>query len=572
MPRISATCRWQFPEETDLDLSVLLDATGVPEPVLRILAGRGLDTAEAIEQFLNPNAGRLHRPDSLPDIGAATDRLASALDRGERICVYGDYDVDGVSGTALLVSLLRGLDADVVHYLPDRVSEGYGLSPAGVDFCRRESVRLLVTNDCGSSDLAEVTAARDAGIDTIVTDHHEPPAQLPPAVAVINPKRTDSGYPFRELAGVGVAFKLAWSLLAALGRPREELTGLLDLVGLGTIADVVPLVGENRILAWLGLACIRQSERPGLRALLRRAGIPDRRLTTYDVGFILGPRINAAGRVSHAREAAELLLTPDPDRAAALAERLDTLNRNRQQLEQQTLNQALSVVEAEHLDRDRVVVVAAPGWPHGVIGVVASRLVEKYYRPCIVISLDEGRGRGSGRSISGFDLYESLGSCADELAAYGGHRHAVGLTIEEARIPGFRAAVNRFAEAVPDDVYEPSLRVDAVTRLEDIDERLVAALARLEPFGPRNPTPVFATLGLEVVGYPRRFGKDHLRFTVRSNGATMEAVAWKRSHQLPDIETGPAGRLDLCYTVDRRTYRGRTSTRLSIRDMRSADD
>ncbi len=558
-----------MPDKPDAGITGLASSMQLPELAVKLMYQRGLRTADAIRGFLNPSPAKLRQPDTLPDIEKATSRIITAIDQGERICVYGDYDVDGVTGTVLLVSVLQGLDADVIYYLPHRENEGYGLSMDGIQFCREQKIRLLITNDCGSTDLESVAAAREAGIDTIITDHHETPAKLPAALAVVNPKRPDSCYPFTGLAGVGVAFKLAWSILAALGRPKSELTGLLDLVGLGTVADMVPLVDENRILARLGLNAIGKTTRPGLKALMKRTGIRNRPLTSYDVGFLLGPRLNAAGRVSHARMAAELLLATEPDQADQLATELDTMNRTRQALEEKTLAQAVELVESQKLHEQRVVVVAGKDWHQGVIGIVASRLVERYYRPCIVIVLKDHQGKGSGRSISGFNLYASLQACAEHLLRFGGHKCAAGLNIEPERIPDFVRAINRFAAELPEEIYRPSLHVDAVATLEEIDESFIRFLQQMDPFGPENHKPVLATLGLEVVGYPRRIGKNHLRLRVRSGSTVLEAVAWKRSQELPNLEVGRKEHLDICYTVDRRSYAGRTSTRLNLRDLRT---
>jgi single-stranded-DNA-specific exonuclease len=549
--------------------SSLAEQAGIPQVAAALMLQRGYRTADEVREFLEPSPARLNKPDTLPDIGPATDRILAAIDQGERVCVYGDYDVDGVCGTALLTIVLRGLGADVIYYLPHRQSEGYGLSMHGIEHCRQQKVSLLVTNDCGSTDHAEVDAARLAGIDVVITDHHEPPAELPSALAVVNPKRPDSEYPFTELAGVGVAFKLAWSLLSRRGRPRQELTDLLDLVGLGTIADVVPLVEENRILARFGLEAIRTSSRPGLRALLDRCGIAGRPLRSYDVGYILGPRLNAAGRVSHALDAAHLLLSDDEAESVRLATELDRLNRERQVLEEKTMAQAVQLIEPAGLHKQRVVVVARPGWNEGVVGIVAARLVERYHRPCFVIAMGRDKGKGSGRSISGFDLYAGLEKCAGHLLGFGGHKYAAGLTVSRDEVDFFRSAINSAAADVPEDIFQRTLDIDIVTDLDAVDPDLVDLLNSLEPFGQGNSRPVFASLGVEVVGYPRRFGKDHLKFNVRAGVETLEAVAWRRSHDLPDMQPDCPAALDICYTVERNSFRGRTGTRLNIRDMRT---
>jgi single-stranded-DNA-specific exonuclease len=570
VPGIEPTHRWDLPEpgpDVTPDLAHSLD---VPELGMRLLERRGLVTADAIRDYLDPSPARLHKPDTLPDIKPATDRIAAAVAGNERICIHGDYDVDGITGTVLLVTVLRRRGADVVYYLPHRENEGYGLSVTGVEFCREQGVNLLITTDCGSTDHDAVNAANAAGIDVIITDHHETPAELPAAIALVNPKRPDSQYPFADLAGVGVAFKLAWSVLNRLGRPREELTGLLDLVGLGTIADVVPMLGENRILARLGLSAIRDTSRPGLRALLTRNRITDRPVSGYDVGFVIGPRLNAAGRVGHANSAAELLLSDDPATTERLVGELETFNRDRRTIERRVVEEAAALVERHGYHQQRVIVVAHDNWPAGVLGLAASRLADRYWRPSLVIGLTSDIAKGSGRSITGFNLYESLAAGAQHLAGFGGHRQACGLTVEPDRIDDFRAAVNRYADELPAELFERTLNVDAVVSLAELDPDFLRFLARMEPFGPGNRRPVFAALGLEVVGYPRRVGRNHLKLRVRGDDATFDAIAWERSVDLPLVEPGRPGALDICFTIDRRVWQGRTQTSLTLRDLRTS--
>jgi single-stranded-DNA-specific exonuclease len=605
VPAVRPTHRWRLPAPPAEDVSALSRELGLPELAVGLLLRRGYSTADDIRAFLEPSPARLRKPDLLPDIVPATERIIAAVNHRERVLVYGDYDVDGVTGTALLVSTLSRLGADVFYYLPHREAEGYGFSKQGLNYAVENKAKLIVTNDCGSSDHDTLAAARDAGIDVIVTDHHELAGAkdegqrtkdkrgLPPAVAVVNPKRADSKYPFRELAGVGVAFKLAWSVLSALKRPKEDLIALLDLVGLGTIADVVPLTDENRILARIGLDRIRRSPRPGLQALLKAAGITDRPLSGYDVGFMLGPRINAAGRVGHAELAARLLLTEDEHEAAKLASELDKLNRSRQSLEEKILTQASTLVEAGRLADQRAIVLAAEGWHEGVIGIVAAKLVDRYWRPTIVVALKRKLGKGSGRSITGFNLHAALSACSEHLLAFGGHKYAAGLSIERGRLSDFRAALAEYAEGFPEDVFEPTLHIDALAPIEQIDDAFVATLEKFEPFGPDNAAPLLASLDLEVIGYPRRVGKNHLKLSVRAGERNLEAIAWGRSSEIVNLtkdarrgmtdsseepdrvpSTAPNPRfnnLDICYTVGRRIWGGRTSTQLTLRDFRTAE-
>jgi single-stranded-DNA-specific exonuclease len=590
------------------DVSTLSRGLELPELAVDLLLRRGYSTADDIRAFLDPSPARLRKPDLLPDIARATERIISAISRHERILVYGDYDVDGVTGTVLLVSVLGRLGADVIYYLPHREAEGYGFSAQGLLFAVEQGAKLIVTNDCGSSDHDTLAAAKDAGIDVIVTDHHEIvnrriqnsetrnqnaecpdpksainnlESEISSAYAVVNPKRADSKYPFRELAGVGVAFKLAWSVLSALNRPREDLYAMLDLVGLGTIADIVPLVDENRVLARIGLNAIRRSPRPGLQALLRVAGIADKPLTGYNIGFMLGPRINAAGRVGHAELAARLLLTQDETEAATLASELDRLNRSRQSLELRILDQATALVESGRLADRKTIVVAADGWHEGVIGIVAAKLVDRFSRPCIVVALKDNRGKGSGRSVKGFDLHAALAACSEHLLAFGGHKYAAGLSLARENLPSFSSALAEYADGFPEEVFEPTLHIDAVAPIEQVDDAFVTALEKFEPFGPDNAAPLFASLGLEVVGSPQIVGKNrnHLKLRIRAGERTLDAMAWGRSAEIVNLEVVgglspqgdcPQNLIDVCYTVGRNTYGGRTSTQLTLRDFRTA--
>lgn len=571
MAAIVPNHRWKITSPPIQAVEELATATQLPPLIAHLLYQRGCHTPEAIKEFLNPSAARLYRPDTLPDIDRATERIITALVKKEPILVYGDYDVDGVCGTALLVATLKNLGGNVLAYLPHRESEGYGLSLTGVNFAQIHGVRLIVTNDCGSTDIEALNGARAAKIDVIITDHHETKFQSLPAFAFVNPKRPDSRYPFRELAGSGVAFKLAWHILALLGRSREELIALLDLAGLGTIADMVPLIGENRLIARLGLIALNLTTRPGLKMLIETSRLRQKPLTARDVSFALAPRINAAGRVGHAQTALELLLTDDETHARAIVAELESLNRVRQTLEDRIFNEASKYIESKNMTEKRVLVLDNLGWNEGVIGIVAARLVEQFWRPCIMIALKGEIGKGSGRSITGFNLYEALHHCSEHLVAYGGHRYAAGLKINPEKVDNFRTEINHFAAKLPEEIFHPTLHIDAIANLNDIAENFVSLLTRFEPFGPENPEPVFASFGLEVVGYPRRVGRDkaHLKFRVRAGKKVADAIAWQRSSELLNLAIGKPDHLDICYTVARDNFAGRDRIQLNIIDMRT---
>ncbi len=542
---------WKLLPPPDIDIETLAREANVPPLIALLLYHRGCRTAEAVEEFLNPSPSRLNKPETLPDIALATKRIIAALEKRESILVYGDYDVDGVCGSALLVSVLKKLGGKVHYYIPHRETEGYGVSIEGVEYARNNQVSLIITTDCGSSSFSALKIAKSLGIDVIVTDHHEVDAEALPVLAFVNPKRKDSAYPFRELSGVGVAFKLAWSLLATLGRPKEELIALVDLVGLGTIADMVPLIGENRIIARLGLVALKKSSRPGIRALLSVSGLTRTNLTARDVAFIIAPRLNAAGRVGHAHTALNLLLTESPQSGTLLAQELEKLNQIRQSVEETIYTEAIHLIEKEKLFDQRVIVLAREGWNEGVVGIVAARIVEEFFRPSIVISLKGDVGKGSGRSITGFNLYEATKSAKEHLLIFGGHRYAVGVKLKPEKVIPFTAAINQFALKLPEEVFQPTLQIEAITELSQFDKNVLTALARFEPFGPENLEPVFATLGLEVVGFPRRVGKGkrHLRFKVKAKNTILPAIAWNRSSDLLSLRIGKPDHLDICYTI-----------------------
>lgn len=578
MSALASSQNWNLPEPDSADTLALAEATGLPRLIAALLQRRGLDSAEAVKRFLEPTAAGLHRPDTLPGIDAATSRIMQAVEQHQRILVYGDYDVDGITGTALLVSVLGKIGVDAITYLPQRETEGYGLSVKGVEYARTQGCSLIVTTDCGVTDFAAAGIAAGIGIDVVITDHHEPKRnddgsdELPNAVAVVNPKLFDSVYPFRELAGCGVAFKLAWRLLQAAGRTRQDLAELLDLAALGTIADMVPLVDENRLIARLGLKSLRSGWRPGIRALTEKAGLQPADLSSRNISFAIAPRINAAGRVAHADIALRLLLTQDAAAARQLAEQLDELNRSRQSIEESILADAVAIVEERRLFEQRVMVVAGEGWHEGVIGIVASRLVERFYRPCVLVSFKGETGKGSARSITGFDLYSALKTCSSHLLRFGGHRYAAGLQIHRQQLPWFADTINSFAAQLPESVFQPTLHVEAVAQLAELDSTLLAALAQLEPFGPDNPEPIFASLGLEVVGCPQPVGRDHLKFKVRDGDIVVPAIAWGRSSDLPSLEIGRKNHLDICYTIGQDNFVVPPRIRLEVIDLRTTSE
>ncbi len=565
---------WVLPPEPDLTLLKNLSAeTNLPPLVVKLLLERGYKTKEEMRAFLRPKLEDLENPLLLPDIERAVERISKAIKTPERILIYGDYDADGVTATALLVYLLKQLGVTASFYIPRREREGYGLSDTGIWQAKEEGFNLIISVDCGTTAVEEINLASHLGIDVIVCDHHEPKesSPLPPAYALINPKRKDSRYPFPELAGVGVAFKLAWALITALGKFPAFLYEHLDLVALGTIADVVSLTGENRILAKFGMAQLSNTKKPGLRALLKITGLENKEISAYHIGFILGPRINASGRLSEAEKAVRLLITEDPAEALELAKELDSENRLRQSIEEGILKEATARIEQEDWQRKRVLVLASENWHEGVVGIVAARVVERYSRPAILIALKENRGKGSGRSIPGFHLYQALKACEDHLLSFGGHKYAAGVLVSRDELESFEETINSYAfKHFPDDLFQKRLFVDSVASLSEIDERLLQILQWFEPFGPDNPSPVFSTRALEVVGYPRTVGKvrDHLKFKVRENDKVLSAIAFGMGEQLLKLEVGKKEHIDIAYQFEENTFTGKPRLELTIKDLK----
>lgn len=532
-----------------------------------MLINRGLTTPEAAHAFLTPGRGQIHDPFRLKGMREAVDLIRARLRAGGPIMIYGDYDADGVTATATLVLALRALGAEVAYYIPDRFSEGYGLNAGALRAIRERGYDFVVTVDTGVAAVAEAQLARELGITLVVTDHHEPGPVLPDVPALVNPRQPHCPYPFKGLAGAGVAFKLALALEA------PNVWDLLDIVTLGTVADLMPLVDENRSIVREGLALLGRTRRPGLHALMQVAGVQPP-VTAGHVGFALGPRINALGRMSTAEAGVELLLTEDPDRAMELARRLDAENRARQEIEAAILEEALAQAAAlPPEEREYALVLAGEGWHHGVVGICASRVLEVYHRPTVLLSVEGDEVRGSARSIPGFHIQRALLQMADLFTRFGGHAAAAGLSLRgRDLVPELRRRLNRLAAEwlQPEDLV-PEQRVDAFVPLDQIDERLIAELADLEPFGLGNPAPVLATEGLRVVE-GRAIGREgqHLKLFLQPGDgglpAPVEAVGWNMAPVMPE----PGQPIAVAYQPEINTYMGRSRIQLVLKDMKAA--
>ena len=562
--------RWNLRPSGPAGSRAELERAGLPPLCAAVLCARGVDTAPAASAFLAHGPNLLHDPFLLRDMEKAVERISRAIREQETVAVYGDYDVDGITATCLLTQFLRTLGGQVVSYIPDRTEEGYGLNNHAIDALARQGVTLIVTVDCGITAAQEVEYARALGVDVVITDHHQCKEVLPQAVAVVDPRRPDCSYPFPDLAGVGVALKLALALTAPAQRP-QVLLDYSELAAIGTVADVMLLQGENRALVHLGLERLADCSRPGLQALLREAGCPRGQVpTTVTIGYGLAPRINAAGRMEQAGTALELLLTQDPQRGQELAQELCQLNRLRQAIELEIFQHCDQLLTHTPALSAPVIVLAGEGWHQGVIGIVASRLAEKYACPAFMISLDGDKGKGSCRSFGGFNLFGALERCAPLLDSYGGHELAAGFSIRRDNIPAFRAAlcqlVEEFAGHQP---MESSLDVDCeIPHCSLLSTQDVESLSLLEPFGSGNPKPVFLLRSVCVLSHTDVGGGRHLKLKLRRDGVAMDAIFFSANTAACGIENGQ--RLDIAFTLQINQFRGNRTVQLQLCDLRPA--
>jgi single-stranded-DNA-specific exonuclease len=552
--------------------TALASALGVDPVVARLLCMRGLADPDEARRFLNPAIEHLHDPFKLADMRVAVERLERALAGRERIAIHGDYDVDGITSTVILRRALELLGGDVVHFIPERLRDGYGLQPAAIDRLHAEGVALIVSVDCGIRSAEAALRARALGVDLIVTDHHEPEGSLPPALAVINPKRHDCTYPDKHLAGVGVALKLVQALCERAGKGRY-LPSFVKIAAIGTLADVVPLVGENRVIARLGLASLSRGPHTiGLRSLLEASGLSGKTIDSYQVAFILAPRVNAAGRMSTPDIATRLLLAKDEamgDEARALAQQLNDENLRRQREEADLVVEARKAIENDPaVGAHNVLVVGGAGWHRGVIGIAASKLVDAYHKPAIVLSVDGDVAHGSCRSIPDFDMLAALEHCADLFVKFGGHRQAAGLTMEAGRVPEFRARVNAYADEVLEpDQLRPRLRIDGPLNLGSITHDLMRGIDALGPFGMSNPRPVFHASGVEVVDGPRTLKERHLKMTFSQEGRRFRAIAWRAAERADLLTRNRAG-VNLAFSLEKNEFKGETYLELNVADFK----
>jgi single-stranded-DNA-specific exonuclease len=544
----------------DLNISLLTS---------HILVNRGMKDIDNSYKFLHPSLSDLYSPFLLSDMDIGTNRILKAIKNKEKVLIYGDYDVDGVTATSMLLLFLNKFSPNVSYYIPDRLKDGYGINIDAIKRFKNEGVKLIISVDCGISDYEEIDYCNNNGMDVIICDHHEPPARIPGAIAVLNPKRKDSTYPFKDLTGVGVVFKLIIGLRARLREKGEDnlpnLKRYMDLAALGTIADIAPIIDENRIIVKFGLTEIADGDRPGIKALKSVSGINGGPVDCGMVGFRLAPRINAAGRLSNANLGVELLTTSDENKAFEIAKTLDSENSKRQNIENKIFKEVLNILEGNRsLLMNKSIVLASENWHAGVIGIVASRVVEEYYRPTILISIADGIGKGSGRSIEKFHMYEGLRSCEHLLEGYGGHKHAAGLKVSIDKISEFQELFEEVAKSkLRDEDLYPVINIDSEIMLRDLTAEIVKEFELLEPFGPSNPEPVIASSNIKISDC-KIVGDNHLKVTLKDGNFTWDGIGFDLGRIYPLLYE----KADIAFSPRINTWQGLEYLQLRLKDIR----
>ncbi len=567
--------RWTVaPPPAPGSVEQLAKEINVSETIARILVNRGISTYDAAKEFFRPQWSHLHDPFLMDGMAVAVDRVLLALEKKEKILVFGDYDVDGTNSAAMLYQYFRQLGAETMYHIPDRVKEGYGISAIGIDRGKVFGATLLISVDCGITAVDQVEYARTLGIDVIICDHHEPAEILPKAFAVLDPLKANCKYPFKYLCGCGVGFKLVQGIAKKRGE-EESVYHFVDYATLATTADIVPLIGENRILTKIGLEQINAKPRPGIQALIDSSGTQPGKISTGQIVFVLSPRINAVGRMGDASRAVQLLTSEDEYTASQLAQVLEEENRNRRKIDEETFAQAQELVETTVLHTaNPAIVLHHQNWHPGVIGIVASRLVEKYYRPTIMLTTIDGIAKGSARSIVGFDIHQALKRVETKLIQFGGHKYAAGLALELDRIEEFREAFNHAVEELmPMEIRKPEIKIDSEISLGELTPRFLKILKEFAPYGPGNMRPVFLARNVAVATPPKIVGKDHLRFKVRQDNNVLDAIGFGLGHLIDKVKSNGKG-IDLVFSVDEHEWQpansptAETFPQLKIKDLK----
>ncbi|MEI7627217.1 MAG: single-stranded-DNA-specific exonuclease RecJ [Bacteroidota bacterium] len=563
--------RWKILEADEAKVDALFSSLKINKTLCRILVQRGLDNFELSKSFFRPQISDLHSPWLMKDMDIAVMRILQAFEQKEKILVFGDYDVDGTTAVACLYQFLKLIYPSVEFYIPHRYREGYGVSKAGIDHAKENEITLIISLDCGIKSVDLIAYAKELGIDFIVCDHHLPDQILPPAIAILNAKQVDCKYPYKELCGCGVGFKLAQALAEKLNLPPESYLKYIDLVAIAIAADIVPMTGENRVLAFYGLKKINEQPSPGIQAIIKLAGVQKQMFIT-NVVFMIAPRVNAAGRMDDAKKAVQLFIEQDPEKAMQFAEMLHSDNSDRREKDSQITEEALELILKDiKNDNKKTTVVYQEHWHKGVVGIVASRLIEKYYRPTIVLTKSGEIVGGSARSVAGFNLYEAIHACKEWLLGYGGHFAAAGMTLLPEHVQSFADAFEKIvSETIPDELLIPEIIVDAPLQFSEINTSFYQILLQMEPIGPENMRPVFITKKVRDTGYSKIVKEAHIRFVLKQNNTSITGIGFNMSDKFPLLQTNHP--IDIVYTIDENEYNGNTTLQLKVIDIRLSEN
>jgi len=564
--------RWVLKPQGDADAVTRLAAElRINRILVNLLVQRGITTYEEARRFFRPSLDMLHDPFLMKDMDKAIDRINTAVENKEKVMVYGDYDVDGTTAVSLVYTFLKSLSGDIAHYIPDRYKEGYGISKQGIDFAKENGYTLIIALDCGIKSVDKIDYANSLGVDFIICDHHRPGAEIPNAVAVLDPKRNDCPYPYKELSGCGIGFKLVQAFAQQNEMPFSQLEQYLDLVAISIAADIVPITGENRILAYYGLQRLNREPRPGIKAILELSGFKRDELTINDIVFTIAPRINAAGRIESGTKAVELLISRNEDLAGFLGDDINDQNNTRKNLDQLITDQACNRFEDnEDFKNRKSTVLYNPEWHKGVIGIVASRLTDRYYRPTIVLTKSNGMVSGSARSVKDFDVYNAIESCSDLLEQFGGHMYAAGLTMREENVDAFREKFEAIVSTtIEEKMLTREIEIDAELSLTDITCSFYNILKQFAPFGPGNLSPIFRSSGVRDNGRGRVVGNNHLKLTLTQEGnqpGVYDGIAFQLGHHHPMVEQQEA--FDVVYHIEENNFNNRITLQLNIKDLK----
>lgn len=555
--------KWEIYQTNEEKVEKLQEKYKLNRLLSTLLTNRGITEEAEITKFLNPKRSDFYDPFGMPDMEKAAERILKAIKDKEQIIIYGDYDVDGITSVTVLKSFLEERGIQVNVYIPNRLNEGYGLNKTAMEEIAKQGNKLMITVDCGITAVDEVEYAKTFGIETIITDHHEPAEELPKAIAVVDAKRKDNKYECRNLAGVGVVFKLIQALSIKLGLDQKEYLKYLDIVCVGTISDIVPLTDENRVIVKLGLKLVEQTKNLGLKEILQSCGYSKINSTT--ISFGVAPRINACGRMGHQEEALNLLLSKDGNEVKELTQKINEYNKTRQEIEKNIYNEAVEQIEKEGLDTKNTIVVSGKGWHHGVIGIVSSKITELYFKPSILLCEEDGECKGSGRSIPGFDLHEALMECNDTIDKFGGHAMAVGININKEKVEEFKEEFEKIAKEKEVDKIIPILNLDAEIKLDDVNKEMVDSLKELEPFGEDNKMPIFAFRNLKIDSIRSLSDGKHLRLSVKDNKNIINAIGFNMGTLVDTYRIGD--RVDIAGNLEINSFNGVDSIQINIKDI-----